>query len=290
MHLPASNKSIPKASIFVLTLFTALNWAIYGQGQSDTLQLSKPKIAMLGMFHFGATGDLAAIVMENPEGDKRQKEIKEVVMQLKAYKPTKVLVEYPIAKNDTLHERYALFLKDRFDLPINETYQIGFRLAKEMGHSKIYGIDSKLNLPFDLLTKYCQENNKMAEFQKIVELAKTLTAEKTEELKQQHLSKFLKAMNSKKFDQLANGLYLNEVLNIGDPSNEVGAEVSAVWYKRNMIMLKNITSWIAQREERILVIVGSSHRALIRDLLQNRTDLEYVEIADYLGPISEVKN
>lgn len=69
---------------------------------------------------------------------------------------------------------------------------------------------------------------------------------------------------------------------MGSTDNEVGAEVSATWYHRNMIMLKNIASYIESPQERLLVIVGSSHRAVIKDYIEDRVDLKFVEIADFM--------
>ncbi|MEL6813061.1 MAG: DUF5694 domain-containing protein [Bacteroidota bacterium] len=241
-----------------------------------------PKVAILGMFHFGETSDLAAITMEDTKGERRQREIQEVVDKLKAFSPTKILVEYPISKNDTLNSRYQAYLKGDFELPVSETYQIGFRLGKQLGHDMIFGMDHRMDLPFDKVMEYCLQHNKMEEFQAIVEMVQSYTREQTAILAHTHLATFLGNMNSPQMDRFANALYLDQVLAIGEPGNEVGAQMSAAWYERNMIMLKNTTHWIADREERILIIVGSSHRAMLKDFINNRDDLEFVEISNFL--------
>ena len=247
--------------------------------ESDTKQ---PSIAMLGMFHFGETSDLAAIKMKDLHGERRQAEIKELVNQLKAYKPTKILVEYPMKRKDTLQQRYEAYLKGNYKLGDSETYQLGFRLAEQLGHEKIYAMDHKMDLPFDALAQHLTKTNRMEEMQSMIEGINQLMAEETKSLEELTLSKYLKRMNSDWFDALANSLYLKEVLNMGSPEDEVGAMVSAVWWQRNMVMLKNVTSYIESPDERILVIVGSSHRAVMRDYIEDRVDLKFVEIAEYL--------
>jgi len=243
---------------------------------------SKPSIALLGMFHFGETSDLAAIKMTDLHGEKRQAEIHELVQMLMAYHPTKILVEYPFSKKDIIQKRYETYLKSNYELGDSETYQIGFRLAKAMGHASIYAMDHKMDLPFDALAEHLTKTDQMEKMNSMVGMINELMAEETKALDALPLSGYLLRLNSDWFDALANSLYLKEVLNMGSSNNEVGAMVSATWYQRNMVMLKNISTYIESPQERILVIVGSSHRAVMRDFIEDRIDLRYVEIAQYL--------
>ena len=239
-------------------------------------------IAILGMFHFGETSDLAAIKMNDLHGEKRQNEIQDLVQMLKTYKPTKILVEYPMAKKDTLQKRYESYLSGNYKLRDSETYQIGFRLAKVLGLSQIYAMDHKMDLPFDDLAAHLTKINQMEKMNSMIGRIQGLMQEETRALESLPLATYLLRLNSEAFDGLANSLYLKEVLEMGTPDNEVGAKVSAIWYQRNMVMLKNIASYIENPKERILVIVGSSHRAVLRDYIHDRTDLKFVEIAKFL--------
>ncbi|UJH68408.1 DUF5694 domain-containing protein [Allomuricauda sp. SCSIO 65647] len=243
---------------------------------------TKPKIALLGTFHFGGSTDIAGIVMQEVAGEKRQTEIQQLVDRLKAYEPTKILVEYPLKRQDTLQKRYQDYRSKTFELPLSETYQVGFRLAYQLQHDSIYAIDHKMDMPFEQVLKYCEEHNSMDRFQAIVDYAKSYTAHETEVLKQMQLAPFLRRMNNEASDKEGNGLYLRELLDIGDSENEVGAAVNAVWYQRNMIILKNITQHIQGPDERVLVILGAAHRAILMDFFKNRTEYDIVEIGDYL--------
>lgn len=261
------------------TLFVLFIYSLNAQERQAENQAS---IAILGMFHFGETNDLAAVKMTDLHGEKRQNEIKELVQMLKTYKPTKILVEYPMGKKDTLQKRYEAYLKGNFKLKDSETYQIGFRLAKALGQSQVYAMDHKMDLPFDDLAAHLTKINQMEKMNTMIGRVQGLMQEETKALESLSLSSYLLRLNSEEFDGLANSLYLKEVLEMGTPDNEVGAKVSAIWYQRNMVMLKNIASYIDSPEERILVIVGSSHRAVLRDYIHDRTDLKFVEIAKYL--------
>ncbi|MEM7185296.1 MAG: DUF5694 domain-containing protein [Bacteroidota bacterium] len=251
----------------------------FGQDQTENTQ---PSIALLGMFHFGETSDLAAIKMDDLHGEKRQTQIKDLVAQLQEYQPTKILVEYPMSRKDTIQIRYEAYLNNAYKLGDSETYQIGFRLAKAMGHSNIYAMDHKMDLPFDDLAAHLGKTGEMDKMNSMVKMINEMIQGETNVLATLPLSTFLLRLNSDRFDALANSLYLKEVLDMGTPDNEVGARFSAIWYQRNMIMLKNIASYIESPNDRILVIVGSSHRAVIRDYIEDRNDLKYVEIAKFL--------
>ncbi len=278
-----TNKKLGLPGLNYAFLMTALVIVFQFQNaQSQNNKKSKKaKIAMLGMFHFGATNDVGAIVMKDVLGKKRQSEIKEVVQKLASYKPTKVLVEHSVHLDSSLNVDYKKYLKGEFKLPKKEKYQIGFRLAKLLGHKKVYAIDSKLPLPFDAISKFCQQNNRMDELNLMMKKVFEFTGSKTKELSNTTLANFLKDNNTNKMDQFTNETYLSTILNFGNTANEVGAELSSKWYKRNMMILRNIDKVIEDRDN-ALVIIGAAHRAVIKDFVNNRSDLNYTEIASFL--------
>lgn len=46
-------------------------------------------------------------------------------------------------------------------------------------------------------------------------------------------------------------------------------------------MMTNIDKWI-DSNDRVLVIVGAAHRAVLKDFYEDRTDVEYLEITNFL--------
>lgn len=278
---------IKRNSRFYPLVFTA--FALIGmrqhqkKGNLSQAIVQKPKIAVLGMFHFaGSSGDVAAIRLDNPLGFRRQNEILDVVKVLETYKPTKILVEYPKNLNKQLNQKFQNYLEGRDTLGISETYQLGFRLAKNLKHKSIYGIDYKLDLPMNKIVAYCQRTNKMEEFNKLIDRIKELMVVETRRLKNMTIQEYLAYMNTEEIDKMTNEVYVKDMLRFGDSTSQAGAEVNATWWKRNMIMFKNIMETIENEEERILVIVGSAHRAVIKDFIQDRSDIEYVEIEKLL--------
>src|SRR5690606_36460044 len=107
----------------------------------------KAKAMVLGVFHFSNPG-LDSYKEKFPlnileEG--KQRELETLLNKIAAYKPTKILVEWNRIKADSItNVRYQNFLKDSFDISdkTNEVYQIGFKLAKKLGHNRTYCSDA----------------------------------------------------------------------------------------------------------------------------------------------------
>ncbi len=239
------------------------------------------EIAILGTFHFGPTNDLASIKFDDINTDKRQAEILEVVDQLAEYAPDKVLLEYTYENRTKLQSDYEAYLNGKYELRVNERDLIGFRLAEKLGHDSIYAIDYKLNLPFDSIVMYCQESGRMDEFNAFVKDIQDFTAEETKQLAAMTLSAFLVQMNTDQFDALTNDLYLNGTFSFGEEGREVGIEAASAWYKRNMYMLKNIDR-VTNPGDKALLIVGQAHKAVLRDYVEDRVDMRFINAGELL--------
>ncbi|MEM9525985.1 MAG: DUF5694 domain-containing protein, partial [Bacteroidota bacterium] len=75
--------------------------------------------------------------------------------------------------------------------------------------------------------------------------------------------------------------YLNSTAKFIDEHNNVGARFTAKWWERNIMIMSNIDR-VTSPNDRILVIIGAAHRALLKDFFEDRQDVEYLEIQDYL--------
>ena len=155
--------------LYCLVLLLPLNPAFAQTNNDDE---SKPQIAMLGTFHFAGSSDVIAMQVDDLKSEKRQEEIKQLVEALAKFKPTKVILEYPYL-NTRLDSTYQLYLGGQHKLTINERQQLGFRLAKAMGHEHIYPADHRMNLPFDELMAHLAQNGQTSQFEKMVAFLKS---------------------------------------------------------------------------------------------------------------------
>lgn len=239
-----------------------------------------PKIAILGVFHFAGTSDFSSVEFESLESTKRQKEIKDIVQKLKEFKPTKIMLEFPSSKSNYLDSLYNATLIGSRDFTINEIEQLGFRLARELNHERVYSIDYKLDLPFNELAKFAEENDK-ERFERMLTSIKKQDKKESDFLAKNSLLDYFIYRNSDQEDIRNKDQYLNQTAKFVGDSSYVGAEFVSKWWERNIYMMTNIDQWITP-EDRILVIVGAAHRAVLKDFYEDRTDVEYVEISTYL--------
>lgn len=261
-------------------LFLVLPISIFSQSNNQT-ENSKPTVAILGTFHFaGSTSDAASLKVDDMKSTKRQNEVLELVDLLAKFKPTKIIIERPFnsTKVDSLYQQY---LKNNHKLHISESQQLGFRLAKKLQHNYVYSADVKMDLPFDKLMKYLNENGEMNKFQNMMGALMGVMGEMQNTYDSNTLKDFLIYMNTDKNDNLNKNLYLEYINKMGTAENPIGSDVVATWWNRNFKIMRNIDE-IAQPEDRVLVIFGQGHTSIFKDFYKNRSDYNYVDILTYL--------
>lgn len=253
----------------------------------------KAKAMVLGVFHFTNPGlDSYQEKFEvNALSEQKQKELAEVRDLLAQYKPTKILVEWNRIRHDSLlNTRYQLFRKDSFDISqkADETYQLGFKLAKRLQHDRIYCSDAKAdwfgakldwdNYDADEYMKKLGQYDKAARYRytPLYQLFDSLKAHQT-------LREHLALLNHPESCLKSHQHYLTMGILEGAGDNYVGADAVTKWYRRNIRIFSNaydLTDF--DREERLLLIYGSGHVWQLRQFFTDSPDYDYVEPNDYL--------
>jgi len=253
----------------------------------------KAKAMVLGVFHFLNPGldsykeKFAFNILE----EKRQKELDILLDKIGEYKPTKILIEWSRIKMDSVtNAQYQNYLSGSFKLDDkkNEVYQIGFKLAKKLGHDRIYCSDASADwfgaeLDWDnydgdayLKTKGQYEKSKRYDYDSFYELSDSLKSVQT---LTEHLASDNKLENRLKDHQA----YLTEVILEGAGDTYLGADGVARWYRRNLRICANAYYFTNfDKEERLLLIYGSGHVWQLRQLFTDSPDFDYIEANDYL--------
>ena len=92
-----------------------------------------------------------------------------------------------------------------------------------------------------------------------------------------HLLDYFKVMNSRE-NHLANyGLYLTG--SMGTSNGQKADHLSMWWYNRNLRIFSEIVAMAEGPEDRILVIFGNGHAAVLRQLLEASPQFEFVEFS-----------
>jgi uncharacterized protein DUF5694 len=243
----------------------------------------KTKVVLLGCFHFENPGlDVAKFENANILSEKRQKEVREIVDKLKAFKPDKIFVEVPIESQLWLDSSFNSYKNGSLTLKGSETQQLGFRLAKELNHQKLYGVDYRdAQFPFDSLMKSAteaQQFNLLGSVKKIIDSVEKMF---NESLKKSTIREMLLEQNTKEGNEFQVGMYY-EFLIAGKEGNHVGSYLTSEWWRRNMVIYENILKRMSGKEEKILVIFGSGHTALLNEMMKYSKRLEVVPVATVL--------
>jgi hypothetical protein len=273
-----NKKSAMKKIISILLI--VISSSAYAQNNAATAT-AKNTIALLGTYHFdNPNQDQFNINSDNVLDSKRQKEIEQLVALLAKYKPTHIALEFNAA-DSALDVKYQRYLKNDYSLAASEREQIGFRLAKLLGHPHICAVDApdiKLDFnPGELANEYgplLEQLNKTGN---------GVINDINQWLRTYSIGQVLAKMNSPVFDKLNVGLYYKYLLPIGKDSTQPGAEAVARWYKRNLLILHHIMKLTENKSgNRVLVIFGQGHTAMLKQFLQYSDEFTVEDIQKYL--------
>ncbi len=256
----------------------------FSQNTQNLETQEKPQIAILGTFHFANTNDYAAIQIDDLLTNKRQTELEKLIEKLKSYNPTKIMIEWEPEVKDSVGSELKAYLKDQFSIESkrNEIYQIAFRLAKKVGINELFPIDYQLNLGDKEVGEFLEEDKAlMQKFNEIIGDAINFAQSETQILKKTDLVSYFERMNSEEFDNKNKNFYLDKILNISEEAGNPMAEYVANWYKRNLFIINRIEKHL-EPNDRVLVLIGSGHRAIMKGLYEDRESVKYIEINSFL--------
>lgn len=268
----------------ILMLLSIIGLGLFGAftNRQDT---DKAQVMILGSFHMNNPGaDVYNLEADDVLAPKRQAEIKAVVAALAKFKPTKIAIERNYGgKTDSIEQGYyQQYVAGNRPLNRNEDEQIGFRLAKRLGHSSIYCVDNLgIGFPYDEMIDFATKNDQLSALERGQQMMQKLMTEQAEHLKTKTVGQFLKNMNQPAYLKNLHGLYM-DFCKVGKGQDYSGADLVADWYHRNIRIFSNINKITTSKEDRILVIFGAGHAPILRELIEYAEDYELVEAIDYL--------
>lgn len=250
---------------------------------STIAQQKKTKVLLLGCFHFDNPGlDVAKFDNANIMSDKRQQEVMELLAKLKQFKPDKIFVEAPVNYQGKLDSNIMKYKAGQLVLQANETHQLGYRLAKELNLPTLYAVDyHDADFPYDSLVKSAMEAKQMNLLGYMKNTIDSIQNDFNETLKKKTLSEILLKQNSSVMNDLGVGVYFDFLI-AGKEGNHVGSYLTSEWWRRNMIIYENILKRMTGKEERILVIFGQGHTALLDLMMKYNKNIELVPLSSVL--------
>jgi hypothetical protein len=271
---------VSRASVGLVLLLAAASVSAQTKETPQTAPTKKARVLVLGVFHMDNPGqDMFNLQVDDVLTLKRQKEISDLAEALKKFQPTKIAIEAPVG-SEKVKKQYEDYLAGRYALTRNEIDQIGYRLAKELGHKQVYGIDIRGDFPFDAIAEFTKKNGKEDALNNLVaEVPKELET-MSAILKQGTVTDLLRYINQDEQVRKNHHFYMNLAQFAGN-GEFPGPDLLAAWYQRNIRIYSNLHGIIESPEDRVLVIYGSGHLFWLRRDVLDSADLELARLNDY---------
>ena len=245
---------------------------------------SRPEILVLGTFHMANPGhDIHNMQADDVLSGKRQQEIAQVIEVLKRFKPTKIAIEADPSSKRTVKE-YSDYLAGKYTLTRNEIDQIGYRLAKELGHATIYPVDVDGDFPYMRVVNYAKANGMQAKFDAIAARTGQRVKEQGDFLGSHTILQTLELFNSDSLVARDVAEYFSFVP-FGEQYEFAGPDLLAAWYTRNIRIYHNIRALASSPSDRILVIYGAGHLGWLREDVANDASVRLRKFGEFVrGP------
>lgn len=251
-----------------------------GDPSTERRDAAPIQVLVLGTYHFANPGRDAinpeAVDVTTPE---KQAEIREVVDALGRFRPTRVVLEWPYEEASELDSLYREYLAGRSELTANERQQLGFRLAEEAGHERVYAADWHNEFGMDRVLAWAQEHDPSF-VRYFEELRERILATFARLQRETTIGGVLRALNRPDMLWETYAPYMR-MATVGSDSVYVGLRPVVNYYERNLRIFANVQR-IAEPGDRILLIFGSGHAPFLRQFIAGHPEMELVDPLEYL--------
>jgi Family of unknown function (DUF5694) len=242
---------------------------------------ARAQVLVLGTYHMANPGhDIYNMKSDDILSPKRQQEITQLIEVLKRFNPTKIAIEADFGSQHVA-QQYSDYLAGTYTLSRNEIDQIGYRLARELGHRAVYPVDESGDFPWQRVVNYAKANGRAESFDSISALWGTMVKEQADFLQSHTVLETLGYMNADSRVARDMAPYY-ALVRFGDPFEYAGPDLLAAWYQRNIRIYHNIVALIESPHERVLVIYGAGHLGLLRQDAANDPTVELRKLAEFV--------
>ncbi len=281
--------------LFIISILSLISCQVEtdkkSSNQSSPSNISKKtEVLLIGTFHFSNFDPKNNVdIMQTSEvdvlTDKNQKELKLICDKIVEFNPSKIFVEYPYTKQVTLDSIYDNFDSKNFELKDrDEGEQLSFRVAKQLGHKRIFACDYRgSSFPYNSMIK----SMKVANQQDLISSDNQYTEQWEKQYNEivnrnQSLLDVLYFLNSKKERIEDRAWYLNSANKAGSTNDTIGTFLATEWTRRNLHIYSKIQKQVTENDERIMILLGSSHVAILKDFIDYNPDWKTVELKELM--------
>jgi hypothetical protein len=293
-----SRKALPSPFVFprkpphqsealLMSFFAPPGWSLIlllfaiTPAAAQSPQSSEPaRVMVVGTYHFANPGlDMVQVEVDDVLSDHRQAEIRELVEALAAFRPTKIAVEQVPATGALLDSLLRAYRAGTHELSRSEFEQVGFRLATQLNHERVFPIDHHGEFPIGPVMQYAAVHAP-AFIGALQQEIGRLTAEENRRQRELTIGQILRLTNDPQELAADHGRYLS-LARVGAGDTYVGADLLSKWYDRNIRIHTNLQR-IAGPGDRVLVIIGTGHVPILRELITSDPEMTLVEALTYL--------
>jgi hypothetical protein len=261
----------------------------------------KIDVALLGVWHFnpGSTND-ARKINTDILNERNQKELTAIRKKIAAYNPQKIFIEFDYGKDGQsfLDSLYTDFVdNEEFDyehppyskkqleaFKRTEHIQLSFKLAKMLGHKKVYGADHYASVSTKPIKDWKAAKGGTINAPFFDTEVPVDYPDFDSLLKVRSITDILLYLNSINAKKLLQDEYFSFNLKHGDEENYPGVDYALNWHKRNMRIYNNILRRLDYKiDERILVIFAGSHTSILQDYFNNNLLFTITPASKLLG-------
>lgn len=241
----------------------------------------RAEVMILGTYHMDNPGldefnvDAADVLTPT-----KQAEVAAVVDALARFGPTKVAIEALPEWAPEFDSLYAAYRGGTRDLERDEREQIGFRLAAHMGHDRLYAIDYHNGWPFEAVETFAEAHDPgfLAFYR---EWGGRMVAAADSVQRHGTVAEAMRFNNDEASMLAPQRMFYARLAAVGDADEQPGVAVVAGWYARNLRIFANLAQAV-EPGDRVVVLFGSGHAPILRDLVAASPDMDLVEPDGYL--------
>ena len=265
---------------FYICIIAVLLLCLAGAVKAQESESVPSQVMVLGTYHFANPGlDVVKTDVADVLTPEKQGEIMELIDLLADFRPTKIAVEMRHDQAPRLDSLYSAYRAGTHTLSRNEVQQLGFRLAEQFDHSRLYPIDHEGEFPFGAVMEYAQAHD-LDFVEDVQRTLQKITEEQNRWQKEKSIIEILRLMNDPEHIDWGHARYM-DFARVGAGDTFVGADLLSKWYERNIRIFSSLQA-IAEPDDRILVIIGAGHLAILRELVESDSRLVLIEPLDYI--------
>lgn len=260
------------------------------ESSESNSETEKLQVLLIGSSHWNNYEQAGLDVAQTNEIDilseRYQTELEQISREIADFNPDKIFVERTLEFQPKLDSLYGLYTNSKWgENKRNEIYQLGFRVASQLNHTKVYGIDYRsTSFPYDSLITVMEMANQVKllnkfklDFGEYEDLYNFLVKNKKPLL---DIFTFLNNSEQRKLDI---DWYLSGANSAGTLDNDIGSFLASEWIKRNIYSYGLIQKYVDESDERIMILMGASHIAVLEHLMESNSTLEIVELEEIMN-------